>query len=424
MPRKENSGGKEAKNTEKEAVAKTNPDGSGQAAYSLNEKVLCRHVDNLYYEAKIISVDKSAEDELIYTVHYQGWNQRHDEKIRHSETSARFLEHTPANVEKAKAEMRDAQARVSQGKKKGRRSNAGVLDEKKNEGSDSRPSTPSEKRGASSSRAASITSDKGAYGASTAASTVSTSSRKRGRSTHAATESERMPDFVRKEEIKIEMPMVLKDILVDDQDMIVRQLYLVRVPARFTVAEIIRQYADYTGTSVEAKEQLKLEYTDDTQLKSMIVTLIESSLGVQDYFNTALGTQLLYKFERPQYLDLLNEHSKKKESSKEGPAVKRKCTGDAANTASEEGSTNEEVFKPSDYYGFIHLLRLFVRFGSMLSCNFDFSLTSWSDRALQSIVSHVHNFLKFLEVNKHKFFDIELDYEVASADYQRRVWTT
>lgn len=37
------------------------------------------------------------------------------------------------------------------------------------------------------------------------------------------------------------MPMVLKDILVDDQDMIVRQMYLVRIPARYTVAEIIRQ---------------------------------------------------------------------------------------------------------------------------------------------------------------------------------------
>uniref|UniRef100_A0A914R1U2 MRG domain-containing protein n=1 Tax=Parascaris equorum TaxID=6256 RepID=A0A914R1U2_PAREQ len=79
-----------------------------------------------------------------------------------------------------------------------------------------------------------------AYGVSTAASIASTSSRKR-RSAAAGSEAERIPDFVRKEEIKIEMPMVLKDILVDDQDMIVRQMYLVRIPARYTVAEIIRQ---------------------------------------------------------------------------------------------------------------------------------------------------------------------------------------
>ncbi|VDM40048.1 unnamed protein product [Toxocara canis] len=380
-------------------------------SYSPNDKVLCKHLDNLYYEAKIISVEEGADGELLYTVHYQGWNQRHDEKIRRSDTSERFLEYTPANVERAKAEMKDAQARMHQGKKKGRKSASG-LEDKRNEGSDSRASTPSEKRGASSSRAASITSDKGAYGLSA---TASVGSRKR-RSGQPGSEVERIPDFVRKEEIKIEMPMVLKDILVDDQDMIVRQMYLVRIPARFTVAEIIRQYADYTGTSVEAREYLKLDYTDETQLKSTMVTLIESSLGVQDYFNTALGTQLLYKFERPQYSDLVNEHNAKKDSAKDEPVMKRKRTSDAS--TSEEAAEIDEAFKPSEYYGFIHLLRLFVRFGSMLS------LTSWSPRALQSIVSHVHNFLKFLEVNRHKFFDIETDYEVASPEYQRRVWTT
>lgn len=58
--------------------------------------------------------------------------------------------------------MRDAQARIQQSKKKGKKSSGG-LDDKRNEGSESRASTPSEKRGASSSRAASITSDKGSH---------------------------------------------------------------------------------------------------------------------------------------------------------------------------------------------------------------------------------------------------------------------
>ncbi len=34
--------------------------------------------------------------------------------------------------------------------------------------------------------------------------------------------------------------------------------------------------------------------------------LVESSLGIRDYFDAALGTQLLYKFERPQYADLMD----------------------------------------------------------------------------------------------------------------------
>lgn len=41
--------------------------------------------------------------------------------------------------------------------------------------------------------------------------------------------------------ISFQIPAVLKDILVDDQDMINRQMYLSRLPARFTVTEIIRQ---------------------------------------------------------------------------------------------------------------------------------------------------------------------------------------
>ncbi|KAL4001762.1 MRG family protein [Acanthocheilonema viteae] len=387
-PKKENTA---TKDTSKE-VAKPSD------IYELHAKVLCQHLDNLYYEAKIINVEHGIDGEPIYTVHYQGWNQRHDEKIKHSSTRSRFLEYTTANVERAKAEMRDAQARLAQNKRRSRKSN--VLDEKRSGGADSRGSTPSDKRGTSTSRAASIASDKGTM-------------RKRKPGTQL--ESEPVSDFIRKNEIKIDIPSVLKDILVDDHDMVNRQMYLPRLPARHTVAGIVRQYADYMGTCVEAKDTLTFEFgSDDTQLNSMVVTLVESSYGIQDYFNNSLGLQLLYKFERPQYADLLAQHKTKQEGTKD---VKKKRSSDA-NNSDDSPVDDYDKFKPSEYYGFIHLLRLFVRFGHMLG------LTSWSDRTIEAIVNHVHNFLKFLEVNRHKFFDIETDYEVAPPEYQRRVWSS
>ncbi|VDM06793.1 unnamed protein product [Wuchereria bancrofti] len=404
--------------------------------YELHAKVLCQHLDNLYYEAKIINVEHGVDGEPIYTVHYQGWNQRHDEKIKHSSTRSRFLEYTTANVERAKvssnvpikyyvhnqtllllditfqilsrtsevngsmwkAEMRDAQARLAQNKRRSRKSN--VLDEKRSGGADSRGSTPSDKRGTSTSRAASIVSDKGTV-------------RKRKPGTQL--ESEPVSDFIRKNEIKIDIPSVLKDILVDDHDMVNRQMYLPRLPARHTVAAIVRQYADYMGTCVEAKDTLTFEFgSDDTQLNSMVVTLVESSYGIQDYFNSSLGLQLLYKFERPQYADLLAQHKTKQEGTKD---AKKKRSNDAGD-GNDSPTDDYDKFKPSEYYGFIHLLRLFVRFGHMLG------LTNWSERTIEAIVNQVHNFLKFLEVNRHKFFDIETDYEVAPPEYQRRVWSS
>ena len=48
--------------------------------------------------------------------------------------------------------------------------------------------------------------------------------------------------------------------------------------------------------------------------------------GIREYFNVMLGTQLLYKFERPHYAQVLEENKEK---------------------------------QMSDIYGFIHLIRLF-----------------------------------------------------------------
>ena len=69
-----------------------------------------------------------------------------------------------------------------------------------------------------------------------------------------------------------------------------------------------------------------------------------------------LGTQLLYKFERPQYADILRKQA---------------------------------VGTPmSDTYGFIHLVRLFVKIGQMLA------YTQLDDKSISMINFHLHDFLR------------------------------
>lgn len=113
--------------------------------------------------------------------------------------------------------------------------------------------------------------------------------------------------------------------------------------------------------------------------------LIESCLGIRDYFNAALGIQLLYKIERPQYSDWYEKNPKG---------------------------------KPCEVYGFIHLLRLFVRFGSILA------FTPWSENSIRLLQTQIHDFLGFMQQNKVKFYNLDDDYEITLPNYQRRAFET
>ena len=43
---------------------------STETPYELNSMVLCKHTDNLYYEAKIINVFQNKDGETAYRIHY------------------------------------------------------------------------------------------------------------------------------------------------------------------------------------------------------------------------------------------------------------------------------------------------------------------------------------------------------------------
>ncbi|CAG5136317.1 unnamed protein product, partial [Candidula unifasciata] len=171
--------------------------------------------------------------------------------------------------------------------------------------------------------------------------------------------------YLSKIEVKIKIPEDLKPVLVDDWDLITRQKMLVTLPCKQTVDNIIEEY-------IKSKSTKNSNINKDAMLETM--------LGCKDYFNVMLGTQLLYKFERPQYSEILSEYPDKPMSS---------------------------------VYGAIHFLRLFVRLGAMLA------YTSLDERTVHILLNHVHDFLRYLSKNGPNLFKIS-SYEIATPDYHRK----
>lgn len=85
-----------------------------------------------------------------------------------------------------------------------------------------------------------------------------------------------------------------------------------------------------------------------------------------------LGCQLLYKLERPGYAEMV-------EGGEDGE---------------EDGEGKDEV-AASSVYGWIHLVRLFVRIGTLLA------FTSWSPANIRLLTAHLHDFLAFLDTKRY-----------------------
>lgn len=160
------------------------------------------------------------------------------------------------------------------------------------------------------------------------------------------------------------IPEDLKQWLVDDWDLITRQKQLVPLPRKNTIADILDDYAKHRVKNPNGiKPGVAQEVVD----------------GIQEYFNVMLGTQLLYKFERPQYGDLLLKNPN---------------------------------LPMSQIYGSEHLLRLFVKLSNALS------YSNLEDKSIQFVVSHIHDCLDYLATNADSLFST--DYETTTPEYHRR----
>lgn len=351
-------------------------------SWSLNDRVLCRYPNSeIYYEAKIIGITNK-DGVNLFTVHYQGWNSRHDEKISETEASERFKPYTDEDAEKARDVVKKAQLERSK-KRKSTLSSTGEI--KRNTGEDSsRASTPSRSQ-------------------------TETSRRSRGQSSAAqSTVGEPILDNIRERNIKkIILPNSLRKILTDDHNLINNQHMLPKVPARVTVDEIVQEYLKSlsdTKFRESADKDFFVEhsdYSEDYMINPSAETCEQSALGLLDYFDMTVGSLLMYKFEKPMFMDLFAAENEKIEKNDE---IQKDSDG------------IKNVIRYSKYFGLIHFLRLFTRFTETLA------FTQWSMRALDSIVRHAQDFVIFLGKRYADFYDIDQDYVVAPPEYLKRVW--
>ncbi|NWI03440.1 MO4L1 protein, partial [Tichodroma muraria] len=341
------------------------------------ERVLCFH-GPLLYEAKCVKV-AIKDKQVKYFIHYSGWNKNPefceafnlllwvegnhgmvlsddlfisvffsswDEWVPES----RVLKYVDTNLQKQKELQKANQEQYAEGKMRGAapgKKTSGLQQKnvevktKKN-----KQKTPGIGEGSSTSE------------------TPQPPRKKRAR-VDPTVESEET--FMNRVEVKVKIPEELKPWLVDDWDLITRQKQLFYLPAKKNVDSILEDYANYKKSR------------GNTDNKEYAVN--EVVAGIKEYFNVMLGTQLLYKFERPQYAEILADHP-------DAPM--------------------------SQVYGAPHLLRLFaVRIGAMLA------YTPLDEKSLALLLNYLHDFLKYLAKNSSALFSAS-DYEVAPPEYHRK----
>ncbi|XP_068166872.1 mortality factor 4-like protein 1 isoform X1 [Antennarius striatus] len=314
------------------------------------ERVLCFH-GPLLYEAKCVKINIK-DKQIKYFIHYSGWNKNcvvfscsWDEWVPES----RVLKYVDSNLAKQKELQKANQDHYVEGKMRGLAPSKKIAAvQQKNVDlklKKAKQKTPGPGEGSSSGE-------------------MPQGPRKKRARVDPTVESEDM--FTNRVEVKVKIPEELKPWLVDDWDLITRQKQLFHLPAKKNVETVLEDYANYKKSKGNSDNK---EYAVN-----------EVVAGIREYFNVMLGTQLLYKFERPQYAEILAEHPE---------------------------------MPMSQVYGAPHLLRLFVRIGAMLA------YTPLDEKSLALLLSYLQDFLKYLVKNSSTLFSAS-DYEVAPPEYHRK----
>ncbi|THD26582.1 Mortality factor 4 protein 1 [Fasciola hepatica] len=314
--------------------------------YEPGEKILCFH-GPLLYEAKCLDV-KVKDDTVMYFVHYQGWNKNWDEWV----TDRRMFKFNEEGLKKQKELeqqiksgkkvkvlrksdlkkqsypppdiMRDIErtlrpSEVKQeeiGSPKDKEKSAAETEEIKHE---EQPEVAPQSKGAESTKTVTAGVEENAATPSTGSGSVR---RRKGRPGAADNLLEKDDGFLSKPQLKVELPDSLKAWIVDDWDLITRQARLYELPAAYPISTLMVDFLQQSAKEVKQEEATE---PMDTVRQSAPICQITADLrhefvaGLQHYFNLIVGSQLLYKFERLQYAELLKQHTDKRMSDIYGP---------------------------------------------------------------------------------------------------------
>jgi len=182
------------------------------------------------------------------------------------------------------------------------------------------------------------------------------------------------PPTKKKVEVKLVVPEVLKAAMVDDWEAVTKNGQLVTLPRQPCVDDLLMEFREHIWSLAASNAPSKREEN-----------LPQFLIGIKTYFEQALGTSLLYRFERPQYAEILRKYSY-------GPDVPA-----------------EQVKANSNLYGAEHLLRLLVSLPTLVA------FASMDTSSTNIIREYSNHLLEFLARGKDRFFLHQ--YEDTSSHY-------
>ncbi|PPR02928.1 hypothetical protein CVT24_012199 [Panaeolus cyanescens] len=340
--------------------------GDKPLTYTTNERVLCYH-GPLIYEAKVLKTDNFTETTTVtgfqgphYFVHYKGWKQTWDEWV----PASRLLKFNETNValQKSLSASKESSSHASKG---GSKSHSQHL----SAGFASMPGAGGGSAaglggvgGAGSGKEA--VSTRGARGKDSAAGAASRKDGARG--TKRAREDDEKGKIP---EMKLDLPEILKVMLVDDWESVTKNNQLVTLPRNPNVSTLLSEFAEYI------KEKKPATVKEPSLLALTVVK------GLQCYFDRALGTNLLYRFERPQYAQIRKEYFT-------GPNVVY-------------GVTEKEM---SYIYGAEHLLRMLVSLPQIITH------TTLDGESVSLLKDYVNELFQWMVQEKDRIFQKQYDH--------------